>query len=221
MALSLVRRSRRPPPPARIERRTLGLALTGVGTTAAVLVVELARVWRRGAAPLPAETDDVLGAVAVAARQTGEVAVEGYREVSTRENALLNLLLAYTLTFGAVRVGTESIRRRGSFGPFHDLTYGRRHIHHFVPGIALALLAGGASVVTADEDLDRWLAVPFGAGLALTLDESALLLELEDVYWTEEGVLSVQVALTGMTVLASLALARRVLRRGEERVLDT
>jgi hypothetical protein len=52
------------------------------------------------------------------------------------------------------------------------------------------------------------------------LDESALLLELEDVYWTEEGVLSVQVALTGMTVLASLALARRVLRRGEERVLD-
>ncbi|MEA2391647.1 MAG: hypothetical protein QOK31_1756 [Solirubrobacteraceae bacterium] len=216
MALTL---GRRRPAPARIERRTLALALTGLGTTAAVLVVELGRVWRRGSAPLPAETDDVLGAAAEAARQTGEVAREGYRELSTRENALLNLLLSYTLTFGAIRVGTHSIRRSGRFGPFRDVTYGRRHIHHFVPGIALAFLAGGASVASADESLDRWLAVPFGAGLALTLDESALLLELEDVYWTEEGVLSIQVALTGMTLLASLTLARRLLRRGEQRVL--
>jgi hypothetical protein len=218
LALSGVRLRRRPPPP-RWERRTLALALAGLGTTAAVIAREVAVVWQRGSAPLPTETNDVLGAAAEAARQTSEVAVEGYRELSNRENALFNLLVAYTLTFGGVRVSTHTIRERGSFGPIRDFTYGRRHIHHFVPGIALAFLAGGVSVVSANEELDPWLAVPFGAGLALTLDESALLLELEDVYWTEEGVLSVQIALSGMTLLASLALARRLLRRGEERVL--
>ncbi len=203
----------------RLERSTLGLGMLGLGSTAAVVAGELAYVWRRGSAPLPTETDDILGAATEAARQAGEVAREGYRTASDRENALFNLLLAYTLTFGMVRAGTWSIRSRGSFGPIHDVVLGRRHIHHFVPGIGLAFLAGGASVVSADEGLDRWLAIPFGAGVALTLDESALLLQFEDVYWREEGILSVQIALTTMTLLASLTLARRFLRRGEQQVL--
>jgi hypothetical protein len=220
MALTTLRLPGRPPPRRRFERRTLALAVTGLGTTAAVVGRELAYVWRRGSAPLPAETDDVLGAAATAARQTTEVAVEGYRELSDRENALFNLLVSYVITFGAVRVSTHTIRRRGNFGPFRDFTYGRTHIHHFVPGIAIAFVSGAAGVISSNEALDRWLAIPFGIGTALTLDESALLLELDDVYWSEEGVLSVHIALTGMTLLASLALARRLLRRGEERVLE-
>src|SRR3712207_8437960 len=51
--------------------------------------------------------------------------------------------------------------------------------------------------------LFRSLAIPFGAGVALTLDESALLLELEDVYWTEEGVVSVQITLATIGLLAA------------------
>lgn len=203
----------------RLERRTLGLGLLGLGTTASVVAGELAYVWRRGSAPLPAETDDLLGAAAEAARQAGEVAREGYIAASDRENALFNLLLAYTLTFAVVRAGTWTIHTRGSLGPIRNVVLHRRHIHHFVPGIGLAFLAGGASVVSADEALDRWLAIPFGTGVALTLDESALLLQLEDVYWREEGILSVQIALSAMTLLSSLALARRFLRRGEQRVL--
>ena len=69
-----------------------------------------------------------------------------------------------------------------------------RRVHHFVPGIALALAAGGTSISVRRKALDRWLALPFGAGAALILDEAALLLELDDVYWTEEGVLSLQVS---------------------------
>ena len=49
-----------------------------------------------------------------------------------------------------------------------------------MPGIVLAFLSGGASVVARDQDLDPLLALPFGVGVALTLDESALLLELDD-----------------------------------------
>jgi hypothetical protein len=63
------------------------------------------------------------------------------------------------------------------------------------------------------------VAVPFGAGAALTLDESALLLQLEDVYWTEEGVVSVQITLAAIALLAAGAVAARVLRRGERQVL--
>jgi hypothetical protein len=56
--------------------------------------------------------------------------------------------------------------------------------------------------------------------MGLTLDESALLLELEDVYWTREGLLSVQITLTVMAMLGALALALRFLRKGEQLVLE-
>jgi hypothetical protein len=113
------------------------------------------------------------------------------------------------------------IRARGRFGPFRNLVVGRRHIHHFVPGIAVAFVAGGAGLLVRDHTAARWLAIPFGAGVAATLDESALLLRLEDVYWTEEGLLSIQITLAALSLLGALATARRLARRGEARVLDT
>jgi hypothetical protein len=56
--------------------------------------------------------------------------------------------------------------------------------------------------------------------MGLTLDESALLLELDDVYWSREGLLSVQVTLTVAAMLGALALGLRFLRRGEQIVLE-
>src|SRR5207248_11400341 len=69
-------------------------------------------------------------------------------------------------------------------------------------------------------DIEPKLAVPYGIGMALTLDESALLLELEDVYWTREGMLSLQVTLATSALIGALALAVRFLRRGEEIVME-
>jgi hypothetical protein len=195
------------------------MGVLALGTTGAVAALELARVWRRGSAPLPTETDHVLGAAAVAAREATEVTVAGYHESPRREAALLNLLLSFVLSFGFARISTWTIRRRGAFGPFRNVTWGKRHVHHFVPGIGLAFAAGAASIITRDEHLDPWFALPFGAGLGLTLDESALLLRLDDVYWTEEGILSVQISLTAIALVAGGALATRLLRRGEARVL--
>jgi hypothetical protein len=203
-----------------LDRTTVTLGVVALTTAAVAVAGEIGRVWRRGSAPLPAETDRVLEAAGEAARQSVEVAVEGYRAGSARENALLNLLLSFVLTFGIVRTTTWMIRSRGEFGPFRELVAGQRHIHHFVPGITLALLSGGVGLVTSDEDIERWLAIPFGIGAALTLDESALLLSLEDVYWSEEGILSVQITLATIALLGAGAIARRTLRRGEERVLE-
>ena len=53
--------------------------------------------------------------------------------------------------------------------------------------------------------------------MGLTLDESALLLELEDVYWTREGLLSVQITLTvDGHARRARACGLRFLRRGEQ-----
>ncbi len=57
--------------------------------------------------------------------------------------------------------------------------------------------------------------MPFGAGVGLTFDEAALLLDLRDVYWTREGLLSVQLSLGGLVLLGGTILALRMLRRGE------
>lgn len=217
--MALTRLRRRPPGPWK-RTTTLALAAAALATTIGVAAGELARVWRRGSAPLPADTDHVLEAAEVAARESVEVAVEGFRATSARETALLNLLASFVVSFCAVRASTYTIRSRGSFGPFRNLRVGRRHVHHFVPGIVMAFLAGGASIASRNEELDRWLALPFGMGVALTLDESALLLQLEDVYWTEQGVLSVQITLSAISLLGALALSRRLLRRGEARVLE-
>ena len=204
-------------------RRGQTYAVAGLAalTTGAVAAAEVGRVWRRGSAPLPAQGDDVGIAGAGAIGQTGGVAVEGYRAGTTHENALLNMLGSFTLTWAVARSSTHVIHRRGAVGPFRHLVLGKQHIHHFVPGIALAFLSGGAAVMTRRSELDPWLAVPFGMGVALTLDESALLLKLDDVYWTEDGIVSVQVTLAVLALLSTLALLLRVLRRGEAAVLAT
>ena len=217
LSVRLVRRQRRG---LRVDRKTWALGAAAFGTTGVLLAGELARVWHRGSAPVPTQTHDLLAAAEEAARETVDVAITGYRTGSTRENALLNLLASFTLTFGVARLSTLVIRRRGRLGPIRNYRLGRRHIHHFVPGILVAFVAGGTAIVSRDPELDPWLALPFGFGVALTLDESALLLELDDVYWTERGVVSLQITFATLALASSVALALRVLRRGEQQVLE-
>jgi hypothetical protein len=204
----------------RYKRGTFALGAGALGLTGAVLGGELVRIWRRGSAPRPGESASLLDVGIGLARETAAVAIAGYEGGTRREHALLNLLGSYMLSAGTVRLSTHVIRRRGTWGPFRNLSVGDSHVHHFVPGIVLAFLAGGASIVMRDERLAPALAIPFGAGVALTLDESALLLRLDDVYWTEEGIVSVHITLSALGVLAGAALILKLLRRGEEQVFE-
>jgi hypothetical protein len=203
-----------------LERRTIALGVAAYAVTGAALLGEFGRVWRRGSAPLPHETDAVLDAAAEAAGETVAVALEGYRDVPRRENALFNLLASFAASFSIARGVTFLLRRRKRVGPFRDLRIGSRHIHHFVPGILLAFASGAAAILTDNEEIEPHLALVFGTGMGLTLDESALLLELDDVYWSQEGVLSVQIALAAMSLMSATALGLRFLRRGEAVVLE-
>ena len=146
---------------------------------------------------------------------------EGYAVSRTRENTLFNMLASFTVAFGITRGITWTIREHGGFGPIKDVMVGDRHIHHFLPGGILALAAGGVAIGTKGEKLDKYLAFPFGVGVALVLDESALLLELDDVYWTEEGVLSIQIAFAAIAMLSAMAYLIRMLRQAEGQDSET
>ncbi|HET8820182.1 MAG TPA: hypothetical protein VFM57_01445 [Thermoleophilaceae bacterium] len=201
-------------------RGTLVLGAAATAVVGAVVGVELRRVWRRGSAHSLSGAHHPIRAGEKAVAETAQVAREGYRVVSTRENSMFNLLASFATTFILARSVTYLLRGRRSFGPFRNVRVGHRHIHHYVPGIIMAFASGTGALLTRNERLEPWLAVPFGVGMGLTLDESALLLELEDVYWSREGLLSVQVTLTVTAMLGALALGLRFLRRGEQIVLE-
>ena len=205
---------------AAVERKTIALGVAAYAVTGAALLAEFGRVWRRGSAPLPGETEHVLDAAGQAAGEAVAVAVSGYREMPRRENALFNLLASFVTSFSLARGISYLLRSRRRFGPFRNLRIGERHIHHFVPGILLAFGSGATAILTDNEQIEPRLALAFGTGMGLTLDESALLLELDDVYWTREGVLSVQITLAAMALISATILGARLLRRGEEVVLE-
>jgi len=201
------------------ERRTIAIGVVAAAITGAAAAVEVGRVWRRGSAPMPSEAGDLLQAAQEAVTETVEAAAVGYQEVSTRENAAFNLLTSFVASSVLARGIALLLRSRRSVGPFRDLRVGGRHIHHFVPGIVMSFVSGAAAIVTRDERIEPKLALVFGTGMGLTLDESALLLELEDVYWTKKGLLSVQITLAVISLIGALALGLRFLRRGEDLVL--
>jgi hypothetical protein len=188
-------------------------------TAIAAFAIELGRVWRRGSAPLPAEADSVAAAAVEAAVETTDVAVAGYHAASPQENALFNLFASFVISLVASRAIAFGLRDRRQIGPFRNVRVGRRHIHHFVPGIVIAFVSGAVAIVTRDQDLEPKLALVFGAGMGMTMDEAALLLELDDVYWTEEGLLGVQIGAGLVGLLGALAIGLRFLRRGEEQLL--
>jgi hypothetical protein len=106
--------------------------------------------------------------------------------------ALLVCFAAFVVTFLVTRIVTRMIR--ADRGPFkNNVSSGGLHVHHAVPGIIL-LVAGAFTAVAADTD-SAWSVVAgllVGVGTSLVLDEFALILHLQDVYWAEEGRISVE-----------------------------
>ncbi len=194
--------------------RTHLLGFLAGGAVLTVFGAEVARVWRLGMLPKSREEREQLDE-AGRIRQSLLVIREGYAVSRTRENTLFNMLASFSVTFGITRGITSYIRAHGGLGPIQNVVVGTRHIHHFVPGGLLALSAGGVAIGMKGSNADKYLALPFGIGVALVLDESALLLELDDVYWTEEGVLSVQIVFAAMAMLSALAYMIRMLRQTE------
>ncbi len=112
--------------------------------------------------------------------------------------------MAFLVTFGLVRIITYSIR--SGVGPFHNVTTsGGLHIHHLVWGILILLVVGYVWLIEKAVG-SSWLAsltaIAYGVGAALTLDEFALWLNLQDVYWEKAGRASVDAVLIFASLLS-------------------
>ncbi len=105
-----------------------------------------------------------------------------------KERQLLSTA-SFFVTFAAVRGITHAIRAER--GPFKNITPGGRHIHHMTFGITGLLTVGYLWLleIGTNERLgsSRATSIVYGSGAALTLDEFALWLNLEDDYWTKQG----------------------------------
>jgi lysyl-tRNA synthetase, class II len=107
-------------------------------------------------------------------------------------SAMAGFLVGLLATFLFVRINTRLIRAKVSWW-FHDIeSEGGTHVHHMVIGVVLMVTVGISFIALAPEYLlAQVLALLFGVGVALTLDEFALILNLQDVYWRKEGRISV------------------------------
>jgi hypothetical protein len=134
-----------------------------------------------------------------------------YEELDPEQRAGLLSWLAFTGTFAAVRGITYSIR--AGKGPFHNLSAGGEHLHHYMWGIGM--LTGVGAVAVRGDDVQRrhpGVALTYGVGLALIVDEFALLLDLQDVYWAKQGRISIDLGVGASALAGSYFAARPVLR---------
>ncbi len=126
----------------------------------------------------------------------------GEPEVGDARAILLGFTVGLLVTFLAVRANTRLIRAQVSWW-FHDITPGGTHIHHMVFGVIIMVTTGLLTFGFAPTGLPlQILAFVFGAGVALTLDEFALILHLEDVYWSETGRISVDAVVVATAACA-------------------
>lgn len=195
------------------DKGTLALAAGTVAIAGAVVAAQYTRLLSRRSHS--DENEGLIDSAPAAAVDTVGVAVEGYSATPNRELVLFNLLSGFLGSFAVVRLTTWSIRE--DWGPFRNVSVGGRHIHHFVPGILIGFSSGIAALMTKGERADRRIARSLGVGMGLTFDEAALLLDLQDVYWTRQGLLSVQVTLATGATLGAAVLTLRILGRGEKR----
>ena len=116
---------------------------------------------------------------------------------------------AFLVTFLGVRILVSLITHH--IGPFHWVMVGGRHIHHLVWGILILLVVGygwlldlGRKHTPLSIFFSRLMAVSYGVGAALTLDEFALWLNLDpEAYWTQQGRVSIDAVIMFGGLLAA------------------
>jgi hypothetical protein len=116
------------------------------------------------------------------------------------------MFLAILVTFLITRTATRLIRSGSGGGAgLGNVTLGGNHIHHQVFGILIII---GAGIILVSQTpsgvaLDAAAAL-FGTGVGLTVDEFALWLHLEDVYWAKQGRQSVDAIFCVLVITGAL-----------------
>jgi hypothetical protein len=128
-------------------------------------------------------------------------AYDQHIQVPGKETHFL-ILIAFVCSFGFIRTSAHMIRAQVSWWPGNVETKSGTHIHHLVWGILLLMVMGYVGIATSiPEPWFELVAIGFGIGMGLTLDEFALWVNLEDVYWKEKGRQSIDAVVVTVTLL--------------------
>ena len=115
---------------------------------------------------------------------------------------LFFLLVAFILTFLFIRFSVRMIRAEVRWWP-GNVEPGGMHLHHMVFGLVAMAVSGICLIALANHNTpvaNCVMAAGFGVGSALVLDEFALVLYLKDVYWAEEGRMSIDAVFVAVAV---------------------
>jgi hypothetical protein len=136
--------------------------------------------------------------------------------VSSRRDRVLFAIAGFVVTIAIARTATGILHAKGA-GANGGMVIAGVHVHHFVFGIAILLMASFGWLMLAGIDDERRLwfritAIAYGVGAGLLLDEFALWLNLQDVYWQHRGRQSIE-AIGGFLAILLLAIFTRPYRQ--------
>jgi hypothetical protein len=131
--------------------------------------------------------------------------------VEHNRQALFLVLVGFLGSFVFIRISTRLMRSpKVPWWPGSIVSEGGVHLHHLVFGIVTMMIAG--TIGFALMGASPWFevcALAFGIGVGLTIDEFALWVHLDDVYWAEEGRRSIDATVVAAVVMALLVFGVR------------
>lgn len=109
--------------------------------------------------------------------------------VQHEEQGFFLVLCGFLLSFAFIRTSARLMRSpKVPWWPGSVVSDSGVHLHHLVWGIVTMMIAGSLGFLAFGRSPHtEILAFFFGVGAGLTIDEFALWVHLEDVYWAEEG----------------------------------
>lgn len=126
--------------------------------------------------------------------------------VKHEQQGLFMVLAGFILSFAFIRMSTRLMRSpKVPWWPGSIVSDSGVHLHHLVFGIVTMMIAGSLGFLAhGNSPYAEICAFLFGIGVGLTIDEFALWVYLDDVYWAEEGRSSIDatvIAAAGMGLL--------------------
>lgn len=128
--------------------------------------------------------------------------------VAEGKQGIFLVLVGFVLSFSFIRMSTRLMRSpRVPWWPGSVVSDSGVHVHHLVFGIVTMMVSGTVGFVAlGDSPYTEICAALFGVGAGLTIDEFALWVYLDDVYWSEQGRISIDATVIAAALMGLLLL---------------
>src|SRR6201999_3784023 len=127
------------------------------------------------------------------------------------------VLVGFVGSFAFIRMSTRVIRMEVSWWPGNIESDSGVHVHHLVFGIITMMVAGTLGFAAfGHSPYVEICAFFFGVGAGLTIDEFALWVYLEDVYWAEQGRSSIDATVIAASLITLIVLGANPFEFGSE-----